>query len=131
MTDSDADNFIRTRYGISDPIAQTWMTGITGGIVVAVIITAVAYSGGNLSSVPAPIPSALYQTVPVAPASTPVSTELISIWRSLIGPVLSATKHSNAVAVEPKLPANQISGRFARAGVAGWTRSEETKKPPA
>ena len=71
MTDFDADNFIRTRYGISDPIAQAWIAGITGGIVVAVIITVVAYSGGNLSSVPAPNPSALYQTVPVAPTTVP------------------------------------------------------------
>ena len=71
MTDFDADNFIRTRYGISDPIALAWITGITGGIVVAVIVSLVAYSGGNLSAVPAPNPSALYQTVPVAPTTVP------------------------------------------------------------
>ena len=71
MTDFDADNFIRTRYGISDPIALAWITGITGGIVVAMIASLVAYSGGSLSAVPAPNPSALYQTVPVGPTTTP------------------------------------------------------------
>jgi hypothetical protein len=71
MTDFDADSFIRTRYGISDPIVLAWITGITGGIVVAVIVSLVAYSGGILSAVPAPNPSALYQTVPVAPTTVP------------------------------------------------------------
>jgi hypothetical protein len=71
MTDFDADNFIRTRYGISDPIAQAWITGITGGIVVAVIVSLVAYSAGNLSAVPAPNPSALYQTAPTTAPGPP------------------------------------------------------------
>jgi hypothetical protein len=71
MTDFDADNFIRTRYGVSDPIVLAWITGVTGGIVVAVIVSLVAYSGGNLSTVPAPNPSALYQTVPIAPPTVP------------------------------------------------------------
>ena len=71
MTDFDADNFIRTRYGISDPLALAWITGITGGIVVAMIVSLVAYSGGYLSAVPAPNPSALYQAVPVAPTTPP------------------------------------------------------------
>ena len=71
MTDFDADNFIRTRYGISDPIAQAWIVGVTGGIVVAVIVSLIAYSDGNLSAVPALNPSALYQTMPIAPTTPP------------------------------------------------------------
>jgi hypothetical protein len=71
MTDFGADNFIRRRYGISDPIAQAWITGVTGGIVVAVIVSVIAYSGGNLSSVLAPNPSAVYQTAPAPPAEAP------------------------------------------------------------
>ena len=69
MTDFDADNFIRP--GNPDSIVQAWMVGITGGIVVAVIITVVAYSGGDLSSVPAPNPGAEYQTLPIAPTTAP------------------------------------------------------------
>ena len=35
MTDFDADTFVRTQN--SDPIAQAWMKGILGGLVVALI----------------------------------------------------------------------------------------------
>jgi len=56
MTDFDADNLIRPRYGNFDPIAQAWMAGITGGVVVAVIISVVAYSD--------------YQSVPQLPLTT-------------------------------------------------------------
>jgi hypothetical protein len=56
MTDFDADNFMRPRFVSSDPIAQAWMAGITGGVVVAVIISVVAYSDN--------------QTVPQLPLTT-------------------------------------------------------------
>jgi hypothetical protein len=77
MTDLDGDTFVRS--GNSDSVALAWITGITGGIVVAVIVSLfvavivslVGYSGANLSAVPAPNPSALYQTVPVAPTPAP------------------------------------------------------------
>jgi hypothetical protein len=55
----------------ADCIVQAWMVDTTGGIVVAVIITVVAYSGGDLSSVPAPNPGAEYQTLPIAPTTAP------------------------------------------------------------
>jgi len=56
MTDFGADNFIRSAYVNSDPVAQAWIAGVTGGIVVAVIISVVAYSD--------------YQTVPQLPLTT-------------------------------------------------------------
>jgi hypothetical protein len=56
MTDFGADNFIRSRYVNLDSIAQAWMAGITGGVVVAVIISVVAYSD--------------YQSVPQLPLTT-------------------------------------------------------------
>jgi len=71
MTDFDADNLIRPGHRISEPIAQAWIAGVTGGIVVAVIVSLVAYSSGNLSAVPAPNPSAVYQTVPIASTTAP------------------------------------------------------------
>ena len=56
MTDFGADNFIRRGYGNSDPIVQAWMTGVTCGIIVAVIISAIAYSE--------------YPTIPQLPLAT-------------------------------------------------------------
>ena len=56
MTDFDAHNFMRPRFVSSDPIAQAWMAGITGGVVVAVIISVVAYPD--------------YLTVPQLPLTT-------------------------------------------------------------
>jgi len=64
MTDFDVDNFIRTRYGISDPIAQAWITGITGGIVVAAIVSMVAYYH---TAPPPPLTPTVYETLPVLP----------------------------------------------------------------
>jgi hypothetical protein len=56
MRDFDADNFIRPGYGNIDPIVQAWMVGITGGIIVAVIVSTVVYWD--------------YQTVPQLPSIT-------------------------------------------------------------
>ena len=69
MTDFDADKFIRLGYGNPDPIVQAWMVGITGGIVVAVLVSLVAYL--DYQMVPqlplTTTPTGVYDTQPVAP----------------------------------------------------------------
>ena len=69
MTDFDADNFVRSGYRNLDPIAQAWITGVTGGILVAAVISVVAYS--NNQTVPqVPLttsPTGIFETLPVLP----------------------------------------------------------------
>jgi hypothetical protein len=81
MTDFDAYNFIRRGYGNSDPVAQAWIAGVTGGIVVAVIVSTVAYSG--------------YQTVPQLPLTTTATSVLET------QPVLPVTPAPPAEAPKP------------------------------
>lgn len=71
MTDFDADTFMRPGYRNSDPIAQAWITGILGGVVVAVIISVVAYSD--------------YQAVPQLPLDT---TQTSTYWMQPVLPVM-------------------------------------------
>jgi hypothetical protein len=69
MTDFDADNLMRPGYRNSDPIAQAWITGVIGGLVVAVVISGVAYS--EYHTVPQlPLttsPTGIFETQPVLP----------------------------------------------------------------
>jgi hypothetical protein len=60
MTDFDAGNFVSS----GDPIAQTWMKGILGGLLVALILTAVVYYD---TTPPSPLAPVVYQTQPLLP----------------------------------------------------------------
>jgi hypothetical protein len=68
MTDFDAVNFIRRGYGNSDPIAQAWIAGVTGGIVVAAIISVVAYSDQPVPQLPlTTTATSVFETQPLLP----------------------------------------------------------------
>jgi hypothetical protein len=64
MTDFDADNFIRPGHGISDPNAPAWMKGILGGLLVALILSAVVYYD---TTPPSPLAPIVYETQPLLP----------------------------------------------------------------
>jgi hypothetical protein len=68
MTVFDAHNIIRPRYVNSDPIAQAWIAGVTGGIVVAMIISVVAYSDQPVPQLPlTTTATSVFETQPVLP----------------------------------------------------------------
>jgi hypothetical protein len=79
MTYFGADRLMRPGYRSFDPIAQAWITGVTGGLVVAVVISVVAYSDSEtVPQLPLTAsPTSIFETqtilpvMPAPPAETP------------------------------------------------------------